>query len=291
MQHARLSLFLDEIGEVSVPVQVKLLDVLHDRTFTTTRGRAMSANSSRSCARSSWPGSTAVSRVADCGAGAARSGDIAGARPAFQSVSRVIAATNRPLAEMRYEGNFRDDFFYRLTSNVVQLPSLRQRIDESPEEFVLLVSSLVSRTTEDADGELTALVLNALENQLPDDYPWPGNVRELEQVVRSVLMAGKYMGIQCHWRERPNRRSRSHAGYAAASSPPKPCSPTTAHSCTAESEPTKAWRSESASTEGQSRATSRRIGSATRTKRRSEGGVMISVAEQWRAVPKERFHL
>ena len=136
-----------------MPVQVKLLDVLHDRTF---------------------------SRVGD--------------NTVRRFKGRVIAATNRPLAEMRYEGNFRDDFFYRLTSNVVQLPSLRQRIDESPEEFVLLVSSLVSRTTEDADGELTALVLNALENQLPDDYPWPGNVRELEQVVRSVLMAGKYMG-------------------------------------------------------------------------------------------------
>ena len=147
------SLFLDEIGDVSVAVQIKLLDVLHDRVFT-------------------------------------RIGDHTQRR--FQG--RVIAATNRPLDQMRRDGRFRDDFFYRLASDVVEMPSLRLRIAESPEELPLLVSALVARTVDDPSGDLTGLVLDTLAKNLPAGYGWPGNVRELEQVVRSILMTGKYNG-------------------------------------------------------------------------------------------------
>ena len=147
------ALFLDEIGEVGVPIQIKLLQVLQERTFTPL-------------------GSHSKKRFA----------------------GRVIAATNRPLAELRGGGEFRDDFFYRLCSDVIVMPTLRQRIQESPEELEQLVALLVTRTTGGERSELTDLVMGALRRDLPAGYPWSGNVRELEQAVRRVLLTGRYTG-------------------------------------------------------------------------------------------------
>jgi hypothetical protein len=147
------ALFLDEIGEVSAPVQIKLLRVLQDRTFN-----ALGSHEPRRFA------------------------------------GRVIAATNRPLAELRAEGRFRDDFYYRLCSDVIQVPTLRQRIAESPRELEDLVRVLLGRITGDKPADLMPLVLEALARDLPRDYAWPGNVRELEQAVRRVLLNGRYAG-------------------------------------------------------------------------------------------------
>src|SRR5947208_6179395 len=145
------ALFLDEIGEVSIPVQIKLLQVLQERTFTALGGHE---------------------------------------RKRFSG--RVIAATNRPLGRLRRDGRFRDDFFYRLCSDVIEVPTLRQRITESAGELKLLVQLLVERIAGIADSALVAEVLEALENSLPRDYAWPGNVRELEQAVRRILLTGRY---------------------------------------------------------------------------------------------------
>ena len=147
------ALFLDEIGEVSVPIQIKLLQVLQERTFTPL-------------------GSHNKKRFA----------------------GRVVAATNRPLAELRGGGEFRDDFFYRLCSDVIVMPTLRQRIEESPAELAQLVGLLVARTVGEDSSELTGFVLETLRRDLPAGYPWPGNVRELEQAVRRVLLTGRYTG-------------------------------------------------------------------------------------------------
>ena len=147
------ALFLDEIGEIGVPIQIKLLQVLQTRQFTPL-------------------GTHAVKRFN----------------------GRVIAATNRPLAELRGERDFRDDFYYRLCSDVIVLPPLRQRLEESPSELAMLVASLVTRMTGAGDDEATAQVLDALETDLPGSYPWPGNVRELEQAVRRILLTGHYSG-------------------------------------------------------------------------------------------------
>jgi sigma-54 specific flagellar transcriptional regulator A len=143
------ALFLDEIGEVSVPVQIKLLQVLQERTFTPVGGRDKRRFS-----------------------------------------GRVIAATNRPLPELRREGRFREDFFYRLCSDVIEVPSLRQRIAESPQELELLVRLIVERIAGGGDAEH---VLDALRRDVPREYLWPGNVRELEQAVRRVLLTGSYV--------------------------------------------------------------------------------------------------
>src|SRR5204863_9470240 len=149
--NAHGALFLDEIGEASIPVQIKLLQVLQERTFTALGGHE---------------------------------------RKRFSG--RVIAATNRPLGELRRGGRFRDDFFYRLCSDVIEVPALRQRIAESPAELEQLVWLLVARVTGAKAPELVAAVLEALENGLPRGYPWPGNVRELEQAVRRILLTGRY---------------------------------------------------------------------------------------------------
>jgi hypothetical protein len=147
------ALFLDEIGEVSIPVQIKLLQVLQERTFTPLGGREKKRFS-----------------------------------------GRVIAATNRPLDKLRRDGRFRDDFFYRLCSDVIEVPTLRQRIQESPGELEQLVRLLVVRIAGEQASELAASIMEALERDLPRGYPWPGNVRELEQALRRILLTGRYMG-------------------------------------------------------------------------------------------------
>jgi transcriptional regulator with AAA-type ATPase domain len=145
------ALFLDEIGEVSIPAQIKLLQVLQERTFTPLGGHEKKRFS-----------------------------------------GRVIAATNKPLAALRRDGRFRDDFYYRLCSDVIEVPTLRQRIAESPAELEQLVRLLVARVTGAQAPELVAAVLETLESGLPRGYAWPGNVRELEQAVRRILLTGRY---------------------------------------------------------------------------------------------------
>jgi transcriptional regulator with GAF, ATPase, and Fis domain len=104
----------------------------------------------------------------------------------------VIAATNRPLGQLRRDGRFRDDFFYRLCSDVIEVPTLRQRIAESAGELGLLVRLLVERIAGTQDPALVAEILEALERGLPRSYTWPGNVRELEQAVRRIVLTGRY---------------------------------------------------------------------------------------------------
>jgi transcriptional regulator with PAS, ATPase and Fis domain len=145
------ALFLDEIGEVSVPIQIKLLQVLQERTFAQVGGREKKRFS-----------------------------------------GRVVAATNQPLDALRRVGRFRQDFFYRLCSDVIEMPTLRQRLAESSAELPALVRLLVARITGLPAPELVDAVLGSLDQTVPRGYPWPGNVRELEQAVRRILLTGRY---------------------------------------------------------------------------------------------------
>jgi DNA-binding NtrC family response regulator len=107
---------------------------------------------------------------------------------------RVIAATNRPLDALRKEGAFREDFFYRLCSDVITVPPLRVRLREDPDEMDQLLRHLVRRLTGQDSGSLAGEMREALARSPGKDYPWPGNVRELEQAVRRILIAGRYEG-------------------------------------------------------------------------------------------------
>ena len=141
------SIFLDEIGEIPVPIQVKLLQVLHDRTFSPV-----------------------------------------GSHQQVRFSGRVIAATNKPLHELRQKGQMREDLFYRLCSDVIIVPPLRQRLREDPGELTTMLSHILWRIIGDHSEGLVRLVREVIETDPGPDYPWPGNVRELEQAVRRILL-------------------------------------------------------------------------------------------------------
>lgn len=103
---------------------------------------------------------------------------------------RVIAATNRSIGQLVREGGFREDLYYRLSSDEITLPALRERLNADPAELELLVGVLLRRMA-GAEGEgLLARVMEALTKGGAIEYHWPGNVRELEQAVRGVLLTG-----------------------------------------------------------------------------------------------------
>jgi DNA-binding NtrC family response regulator len=147
------AIFLDEIGDVSVPVQIKLLQVLQDRRFSPV-----------------------------------------GSHAACRFRGRVIAATNKPLDVLRRQSAFRDDFFYRLCSDVIVVPPLRERIRETPAELDDLIALTVRRIAGQDAPELADAVRTAIGRDLGAAYAWPGNVRELEQCVRRVLLNRRYAG-------------------------------------------------------------------------------------------------
>ena len=106
---------------------------------------------------------------------------------------KIIAATNRDLAcEMR-EHRFREDLYYRLCSDVIVTPSLRDQLSDSPEALLTLVTHIAIRlTSEEEAPALAAEVVAWIAANLGSNYPWPGNVRELEQCVRNILIRKSY---------------------------------------------------------------------------------------------------
>jgi transcriptional regulator of acetoin/glycerol metabolism len=110
---------------------------------------------------------------------------------------KLIAATNRDLATEMQSGRFREDLYYRLCSDRIELPSLAEHLSDRPEAIEGLVRFLVGRLLGDEDPSevdgLTAGVLQWIDLRLPPGYDWPGNVRELEQCVRGVLVRGEYL--------------------------------------------------------------------------------------------------
>ena len=147
------AIFLDEIGDAGIPVQIKLLHVLQERTFSPV-----------------------------------------GSHTVLRFRGRIIAATNKPLEALRLSGQFRDDFFYRLCSDVITMPSLRQRLAEEPGELATLVSVTVQRLTGELSPETAHMICDVLSSSLGAVYAWPGNVRELEQAVRRILLTRAYQG-------------------------------------------------------------------------------------------------
>jgi transcriptional regulator of acetoin/glycerol metabolism len=115
-----------------------------------------------------------------------------GSRDPLQFRGRVISATNRSLHELRAEKLFRDDFYYRISSDVIPVPSLRERLAEDPGELDLLLETILERTAGPSWSELLPTVRERLEKSAGRNYHWPGNVRELEQAVRRVLLHGHY---------------------------------------------------------------------------------------------------
>ncbi|MCC3153640.1 sigma-54 dependent transcriptional regulator [Hymenobacter sp. BT770] len=139
------TIFLDEIGELEMASQVKLLRVLQDRTY-----------------------------------------EVLGDSKPRRLDIRVIAATNRNLAEMVQQGRFREDLFYRINLITVRLPALRERAQDIP----LLTQHFVDQLR--ATYHRPALKVGARALHWLREQPLPGNIRELKNLVeRAVLVSGK----------------------------------------------------------------------------------------------------
>jgi two-component system, NtrC family, response regulator HydG len=137
------TLFLDEVGNLSYEVQVKLLRAIQERVITPV-------------------GSNKEIRV-----------DV-----------RIITATNDDLAVSVRQGQFREDLFHRLNEFMLEVPPLRERLDD--------LNEFLDYFRESANQELGKNVTGFDDRvmRLFNGYDWPGNLRELKNVVkRSVLLA------------------------------------------------------------------------------------------------------
>jgi DNA-binding NtrC family response regulator len=139
------TLFLDEIADLGIGVQAKILRVLQEKE---------------------------VRRV--------------GGNESFRVDVRLIAATNRNLAEEVAEGRFREDLYYRVNVVTITLPPLRERRSDLP----LLVEHTLARFARTAGVKPKEVSREAMEILL--DYSWPGNVRQLESAIEraSLLCEG-----------------------------------------------------------------------------------------------------
>ena len=135
------TIFLDEVGDTSLAMQVKLLRVLQERTLR---------------------------RV--------------GGTEEIPIDVRIISATNRDLAEMVAENQFREDLFYRISVIPLELPPLRYRRDDIP----LLADHFLSRLNSSMGKRIERISDEALKKL--ESYEWPGNVRELENALERAFI-------------------------------------------------------------------------------------------------------
>lgn len=138
------TIFLDEIGEISQAVQVKLLRVLEERV---------------------------IERV--------------GSNTPIEVDIRVIAATNKHLSEEVKEGKFREDLYYRLNVIRIDMPPLRERIDDIP----LLIDAFIKEFS-----KAHSIVINSVDKRIYktlSSLPWNGNIRELRNTIETMVVMSK----------------------------------------------------------------------------------------------------
>ena len=139
------TIFFDEIGEMSLNMQTRLLRVLQEKTFE---------------------------RVGGC--------------ETIRSDFRLIAATNRDLKQEVAENRFRKDLYYRINIIPIEIPPLRQRIEDIP----VLCESFLNLYAAEMNKPLPVMEQDVLE--LLKKYDWPGNVRELRNLIeRMVVLSGE----------------------------------------------------------------------------------------------------
>jgi Nif-specific regulatory protein len=139
-QADRGTIFLDEIGEMPLAMQTKLLRTLQEGTIVRLGGKRE-----------------------------------------VKVAVRVVAATNRDLAQDVLDGSFRRDLFYRLNVIPIRLPSLRER----RQDIRALALHFLSRTNQanQRNVSLSPAALATLEQ-----HPWPGNIRELGNVIERLVL-------------------------------------------------------------------------------------------------------
>ncbi len=125
---------------------------------------------------------------------------------------RVLAATNRDLKAAVTRGAFREDLFYRLNVFPIEIPPLRERVDDIP----LLVEYLLERYAKKAGKRIRNIRKKTLE--LFQAYEWPGNIRELQNVVeRAVILCdGETFSVEDTWLKRESSQSGPTVSNAGA---------------------------------------------------------------------------
>ena len=142
----RGTILLDEIGELPLHMQTKLLHVIEDKEIRPVGGEQ-------------------VRRVN----------------------TRIVAATNRNLAEMVGKGKFREDLYFRLGMFHIHVPPLRERVGDIP---ALIRHLLAAERTPRDDRDV---VLEPGAERVLAAFAWPGNVRQLENVInRAMILADGY---------------------------------------------------------------------------------------------------
>ncbi|MEI6306286.1 MAG: sigma-54 dependent transcriptional regulator [Deltaproteobacteria bacterium] len=106
---------------------------------------------------------------------------------------RVISATSRDLEGDTRAGRFREDLYFRLNVFSLQLPPLRERVEDIP----LLVDHFIAKCAQAMQRELVRIEPDAMRSLL--SYNWPGNIRELENVIERgmILSDGDLITIKC----------------------------------------------------------------------------------------------
>ena len=136
------TLFLDEVGEIPLELQVKLLRVLQEQEFER----------------------------------------LGGAQTQRVNV-RLVAATNRNLAEMVSDQEFRSDLYFRLNVFPITIPPLRERTDDIP----LLAEHFLQEYSRRMDKRIDTIPESTMQSL--KRHPWPGNVRELQNFIeRAVIL-------------------------------------------------------------------------------------------------------
>ena len=105
---------------------------------------------------------------------------------------RIVAAGNQPLKPLVESSRFREDLFYRLNVFPIDVPPLRQRVEDIPQLGLRILSHLAPELGK-AVHACGPGVLDALQR-----YPWPGNVRELENVIQRALVLAQTDRIEMH---------------------------------------------------------------------------------------------
>ncbi len=98
---------------------------------------------------------------------------------------RIITATNEDLLEKSGTSGFRSDLYFRLSEYVLQVPSLRERLDDLP----LFIDFFLEETSKEL-----GILKPKLSKEVKEcffDYPWPGNIRELKNVIRGACLFPK----------------------------------------------------------------------------------------------------
>ena len=108
-----------------------------------------------------------------------------GGAETFTVDSRLILATNEDLGEAVADGRFRQDLYYRINVINIELPALRNRVNDIP----MLAQHFLKQVCKDVGKEVEGFSSAALETL--QGYSWPGNVRELQNVVERAVLLGR----------------------------------------------------------------------------------------------------